>query len=96
MRLGFGEARGEVLMILDADLTVQPEDLPRFLEALVEDKGEFINGVRLVYPMDGRSMAFFNLVELSEEYFLHNSSIGPIHHEAQAPLKEVIRSLVGG
>jgi SAM-dependent methyltransferase len=62
VRLGFAEARGDVLMILDADLTVQPEDLPRFLEALVEDKGEFINGVRLVYPMNDRAMAFFNLV----------------------------------
>jgi glycosyltransferase involved in cell wall biosynthesis len=52
VRLGFSRARGEMLMILDADLTVPPEDLPRFYEALRSGKGEFINGVRLVYPME--------------------------------------------
>ena len=51
VRLGFAKASGELLMILDADLTVPPEDLPRFYEAWRSGKGEFINGVRLVYPM---------------------------------------------
>ncbi len=62
VRLGFQEASGDVLMILDADLTVPPEDLPRFYDALVSGRGEFINGVRLVYPMEGRAMRFLNLV----------------------------------
>jgi glycosyltransferase involved in cell wall biosynthesis len=62
VRLGFCEAAGDVLMILDADLTVPPEDLPRFYDALVSEKGEFINGVRLVYPMQDEAMRFFNLV----------------------------------
>src|SRR6185312_4336560 len=62
VRLGFAHARGDVLMILDADLTVAPEDLPRFLEALVSGKGELINGVRLVYPMEKQAMRFFNLL----------------------------------
>jgi SAM-dependent methyltransferase len=62
VRLGFECARGDVLMILDADLTVAPEDLPRFLDALVSSKGEFINGVRLVYPMQKQAMRFFNLL----------------------------------
>jgi SAM-dependent methyltransferase len=62
VRLGFAGARGDVLMILDADLTVAPEDLPRFLEALQSGKGEFINGVRLVYPMEKQAMRFFNLL----------------------------------
>ncbi len=48
VRKGFAEASGDVLMILDADMTVAPEDLPRFYNALVGGKGEFINGVRLV------------------------------------------------
>ena len=61
VRTGFSAASGEVLMILDADLTVPPEDLPRFYEALRSGKGEFINGVRLVYPMEHRAMRFFNL-----------------------------------
>ena len=62
VRTGFSAARGEILMILDADLTVPPEDLPRFYEALRSGKGEFINGVRLVYPMEQRAMRFFNLI----------------------------------
>jgi SAM-dependent methyltransferase len=62
VRLGFSEARGEVLMILDADLTVPPEDLPRFYDAWRTGKGEFVNGVRLVYPMQDRAMRFFNFL----------------------------------
>jgi len=61
-RLGFAKATGEILMILDADLTVPPEDLPRFYDALVSGKGDFINGVRLVYPMEEEAMRFFNLI----------------------------------
>jgi len=62
VRLGFAEATGDVLMILDADLTVPPEDLARFYEALVSGKGDFINGVRLVYPMEQGAMRFFNQI----------------------------------
>jgi SAM-dependent methyltransferase len=61
VRKGFAEASGDVLMILDADLTVPPEDLPRFYDALVSGKGEFVNGVRLVYPMEKRAMRLLNL-----------------------------------
>ncbi len=62
VRLGFAKAKGDVLMILDADLTVPPEDLPRFYEALVSGKGEFINGVRLVYPMEKEAMRLLNFL----------------------------------
>lgn len=62
VRLGFSKASGEILMILDADLTVPPEDLPRFYSALIQGKGEIINGVRLVYPMERSSMRFFNFL----------------------------------
>jgi SAM-dependent methyltransferase len=62
VRKGFNAAKYEVLMILDSDLTVPPEDLPKFYRALVAGKGEFINGVRLVYPMEGEAMRFLNLL----------------------------------
>ncbi len=62
VRKGFDAAANEVLMILDADLTVPPEDLPKFYRALVTGKGELVNGVRLVYPMEGEAMRFLNLV----------------------------------
>ena len=62
VRKGFEEARGDVLMILDADLTVAPEDLPKFYAALVSGKGEFINGTRLVYPMQQQAMRFLNFI----------------------------------
>lgn len=60
VRKGFAEATGDILMILDADLTVPPEDLPKFYEALVSGMGEFINGTRLVYPMEKEAMRFLN------------------------------------
>jgi SAM-dependent methyltransferase len=62
VRQGFAAATGDILMILDADLTVPPEDLPRFFDALMTGKGEFINGVRLTYPMEERAMRFANLL----------------------------------
>jgi len=60
VRKGFGAAKGDILMILDADLTVAPEDLPKFYRAIATGKGEFINGVRLVYPMDKNAMRPLN------------------------------------
>jgi SAM-dependent methyltransferase len=62
VRLGFDNASGDMLMILDADLTVPPEDLPRFYEALRSAKGDFANGVRLVYPMEEQAMRYLNMV----------------------------------
>ena len=62
VRKGFSAARGDILMILDGDLTVPPEDLPKFYRALAEDLGEFVNGCRLVYPMEKEAMRFLNLL----------------------------------
>jgi glycosyltransferase involved in cell wall biosynthesis len=62
VRLGFQHATGDVLMILDADLTVPPELLPRFLDALDRRTADFANGARFVYPMEGRAMRLLNLV----------------------------------
>ena len=62
VRVGFREASGGLLMILDADLTVPPEDLPRFYEAWRTGKADFVNGVRLVYPMEQKAMRFFNFL----------------------------------
>ncbi|PYJ11002.1 MAG: glycosyl transferase [Verrucomicrobia bacterium] len=62
VRKGFSMATKEILMILDADLTMPPEELPRFYDALTTRKGEFINGSRLVYPMEKQAMRFFNLL----------------------------------
>jgi SAM-dependent methyltransferase len=61
VRKGFERAAGEALIILDADLTVPPEWIPRFYEALCSGRGEFINGTRLVYPMEEEAMRFLNL-----------------------------------
>ena len=62
VRKGFAVAEKDILMILDSDLTVPPEDLPKFFRALEMGKGEFVNGVRLVYPMEGEAMRFLNLL----------------------------------
>jgi SAM-dependent methyltransferase len=58
----FDVARGDVLMILDADLTMPPEQLPKFWDAIRSGKGEFINGSRLVYPLEDDAMRFLNLI----------------------------------
>lgn len=62
VRTGFAAATGEILMILDADLTMPPEALPQFYDAISSGKAEFVNGVRLVYPQEEKAMRFFNLV----------------------------------
>ncbi|MBI5218461.1 MAG: glycosyltransferase [Bacteroidia bacterium] len=60
VRKGYSIAKGDILMILDADLTVPPEVLPKFYNAIASGKGEFINGSRLVYPMEKNAMRFLN------------------------------------
>ena len=62
VRDGFEAATGDILFILDADLTTPPEDMPKFYEALKKNKGEFINGCRLVYPMEKQAMRLLNLI----------------------------------
>ncbi len=62
VRKGFENARGSVLMILDADLTVPPGALGKFYKAITSGKGEFINGSRMVYPMEKDAMRFLNFL----------------------------------
>ncbi len=62
VREGFSKAMGEILMILDADLTVAPEDLPKFYEEIVSGRGEYVQGSRLVYSMENEAMRFLNYV----------------------------------
>lgn len=67
VREAFAAASCDILMILDADLTTPPEDMPKFYEALRNNKGEFINGCRLVYPMEKEAMRFLNF--LANKFF---------------------------
>jgi SAM-dependent methyltransferase len=60
VRTGFAKASGDLLMILDADLTVVPEDLPRFYDAMVSGTTDYVHGTRLVYPMEDDAMRFLN------------------------------------
>jgi SAM-dependent methyltransferase len=61
VRDGFAAATGDILMILDADLTTPPEELPKFYRVLASGQADFANGVRLVYPMEERAMQFLNM-----------------------------------
>lgn len=67
VRKGFDAATGDIVLILDADLTVPPEDLPKFVTVLIEGRGEMVNGTRLVYPMERDAMRFLNL--LANKFF---------------------------
>ena len=62
VRKAFEQAQADILMILDADLTVPPEEMPKFYNAMASGKGEFINGSRLVYPMEKEAMRFLNML----------------------------------
>jgi hypothetical protein len=62
VRLGFEKANGDILMILDADLTVVPEDLPKFFDAMVGGHADYVQGTRLVYPMEDEAMRFLNRI----------------------------------
>lgn len=62
VRKGFAMATGDILCILDADLTVPPEELPKFYEAIASGRGEFINGSRLVYSMEKEAMRTLNII----------------------------------
>ncbi|SRR5258708_174567 len=62
VRLGFSKAKNDILMILDADLTVLPSDLIKFYNAIANGLGEFINGTRLVYPMESQAMRTLNYI----------------------------------
>lgn len=62
VRLGFSKASGDILAILDADITVPPEDLLKLIEILTENKAEFVNGSRMVYPMEKEAMRFLNII----------------------------------
>jgi SAM-dependent methyltransferase len=62
VREAFAAATGDLLFILDADLTVPPEQLPKFYEVARSGQADFVNGVRLVYPMEKQAMQFLNMV----------------------------------
>ncbi len=62
LRKGFDIASGDILMVLDSDLTVMSEDMQKFYLAIAEGKGEFINGSRLVYPMEKEAMRTLNML----------------------------------
>ena len=62
VRKGFAAASGDVLFILDTDLTVPPEELPKFLAPIATRKAEFVNGTRLVYPLESEAMMFHRLL----------------------------------
>ena len=62
VRAGLAEASGDVFMILDADMTVMPEDLPAFFDAVTQNKGELVMGTRLVYPLAPQAMRTPNIL----------------------------------
>lgn len=58
--VGFNNAKCDLVTILDADLTMPPEALPRFYEAYQSGMGDMVNGNRQMYPMEDEAMRFLN------------------------------------
>ena len=73
VRLGFNMAKGDILTIYDADMTVPAEEIHKFYRALIENRGDFINGSRLVYPLEKQSMRFLNF--LGNKFFSFTFSV---------------------
>jgi glycosyltransferase involved in cell wall biosynthesis len=76
VRAGFTHARGDVVLILDADLGVAPEEIGKFVDALVRGKADLANGSRMVYPMEGQAMRFLNLIGNKGFAFLFSWLLG--------------------
>lgn len=76
VREGFGEAKGDLLMILDADLTVMPEDLPRFYRVLADRSADYVQGTRLIYPMEDKAMRPLNWLGNKFFSFLFSALLG--------------------
>ena len=70
--MGFEKSSGDILSILDADISVPPESLKDFFEVISKDKAEFVNGSRLVYPMEKKAMRFLNY--LANKFFAYSFS----------------------
>lgn len=92
VRTGFVAARGDVLMILDADLTVPPEELPKFYEVIATGHAEFANGVRLVYPMEEEAMRFLNLCANKVFSLLFTWLLGQSIKDTLCGTKAILRS----
>jgi SAM-dependent methyltransferase len=92
VRLGFDRARGDVLMILDADLTVAPEDLPKFYDALAGGRAELVNGSRLVYDLEPGAMRFLNIAGNKAFSLLFGFLIGQFVKDTLCGTKALLRS----
>ena len=62
VKKGFDAVVTDTMMIQDADMTVPPEELPRFFNLIAEGKADFVNGTRMIYPMEEEAMRQLNLV----------------------------------
>jgi len=62
VRKGFDMATGDILAIYDADMTVPLEDVEKFYRVIAQNRGDFINGSRLVYPVEHGAMRLANMV----------------------------------
>jgi YD repeat-containing protein len=92
VRLGFAQAKGDILLILDSDLGVAPEDIPKFKDALVRGKAEIANGSRMVYPMEGRAMRFLNLLANKSFALLFTWLLGQQVRDTLCGTKALLRS----
>ncbi len=76
VRAGFDRAGGDILMILDADLTTMPEELHYFYEVIASGRAEFVNGTRFIFPMEGVAMAPLNVIGNRFFSWLVSTAIG--------------------
>ncbi|MBU1124488.1 MAG: glycosyltransferase [Candidatus Omnitrophica bacterium] len=62
LRKGFDHAKGDFILLLEADLTTPPEELCKFWDTYCRGRCEYANGTRLVYQMQKTSMPVINFI----------------------------------
>jgi SAM-dependent methyltransferase len=72
VRFGISKSNYEIIVILDADISVEPEYLTRFYDIYCSGYADFVNGSRLVYPMQKDAMRTLN--RIGNVFFAKNLS----------------------
>lgn len=91
LHMAIQHATGDILVVYDGDFTVHPTELRKLYEAIASGKAEFVNGSRLVYPMQQRAMPMFNLLGNKIFSLLFSWLFGQRIVDVLSPVKAFLR-----
>jgi glycosyltransferase involved in cell wall biosynthesis len=62
LRTGFARAAGDIVLVQDADLEYDPQEIPRLLRPIVEDEADVVFGSRFLGDQPHRVLYFWHYV----------------------------------